>query len=424
MSVPHEEIKQSLETIYVKTAFDWKSCPEKFRPAFKQAIMDTLNENNLSAKARKLDLDSGKIVITDDEMHIVVAFLNAYPNIKSLSLGTETVTPIGVDILSSNQTLERLIITSNKILDQGAIALSKMKLKVLCAIYCEIGDIGAHALALNNTLEKLFLNGNPITDIGVEALAKNSKIKKLELQSISIEDMDVFQFFIDNTTLLSLDLSGNENLDNTALMFLSLNRSIYHLGLRDTPIPPIGLRALLNNPVLSSLDLEGDYENIEVDKRIFLELSKAKTLLSLNLNGMDTQFYDEDALNLSFNTSLEYLDVRSTGITEQGLFALLRNRQNSMDELNNQRVALFMGRHPRLGKESRIRFLAEPLVEKILEYAEPKPPLEIEHSLGKDVERSLMLRFTPAALTQKLARRQTLEEQSDLPPGKRPKIKE
>jgi hypothetical protein len=123
-----------------------------------------INKNNLG--------DDGAAALARD---------GALPSLKHLDVSENGIGPTGTTALATKTSLQSLVISGNRIGDDGAKALGKLRLKSLTAAFAGIGDGGAIALA-DATIPKLDLQDNDIGDDGAKALAAATHLRELNLR--------------------------------------------------------------------------------------------------------------------------------------------------------------------------------------------------------------------------------------------------
>lgn len=132
----------------------------------------------IDQEANSLNLSNRKI--TDEHIPVLLAFLKAHPEIRTLDLSCNLLSDSGAIKLADNKTLRSLDIGANQIGDDGAIAFSGNEtLHSLGMIGCQVANNGAIALAGNKALKDLRLRHNRIGDIGMIALAGSTTLKSL-----------------------------------------------------------------------------------------------------------------------------------------------------------------------------------------------------------------------------------------------------
>jgi len=153
--------------------------------------------------------------------------------------------------------------------------------------FVEVSDL-SHLEKLN-ALTKLALNGKEITDLLLKGLLPLKSLKRLELRSTGITD------------------AGLENLSSlTSLYFLSLQQS--------ANVTDAGLKKLNSLKSLTSLNLWGT----KITDNGVMELASSfKSLKNLVL--LDTNITDSCVKDLSKLTSLEYLCVKRTKLSDKAV---------------------------------------------------------------------------------------------------------
>lgn len=250
--------------------------------------------------SRILDLE-GRHLTTEDIINKIIPFLKRHPGLTKVNLNRNEIGDEGAIALATVDTLTHLYLNSNLISDEGTKALANTKFKTL------------------------HLSGNFIDNNGVGALAK-SGFTKVDLSYNNIVDNINYWGFINNTTITSLNLSGNEVmpdclehliLDNQTLQTLilcSMNNYTYKFLFITTKIT----EALANNKI-TTLHLSNN--NIEDDDVIILYKSGNKTLKNLDLS--NNNITDKGAKYLAYMLTLKKLSLRNCQIRYDGVMNLM-----------------------------------------------------------------------------------------------------
>lgn len=171
-----------------------------------------------------------------EDMVDVYNFLKSHPQITTIDLSNNNLSPKHVIGLSRLKQLESINLDNNCVGKVGASLLSALpNLKALYLINNEIGDVGATYLASAKCLEKLFVDQNGIGEVGVASLARLS-LKQLNLSGNKIGQTGLNHVFsmvkLTHLYLYDISLSNEEISGLTSLAELKvLNLGKNHISL-------------------------------------------------------------------------------------------------------------------------------------------------------------------------------------------------
>lgn len=232
----------------------------------------------------------------------------------------------------------------DRIGDEGAVLLSQALaknsyIKIIKLIFQNIGDTGAKALAKIDTIEELHLGDNNIKLEGAKALARaNLKILSLDTNSICIDEeykllatksiQETIEAFIENKSILELDLSGNNIPDNNIAQLINRNTAIKKLLIYSSDLTDEALKYIANNKTIEYLNLSGNYN---ISDKGAEHISKNTSLQILGMS--PSKITDKGADFLSKHSTLKELHIMDNNITIKGLNYILSNVYNKNNQL-------------------------------------------------------------------------------------------
>ena len=243
-------------------------------------------------------------------------------------------------------TLQKLVISSNKISDDGAIAFSKcLKTNTTLIeldmsrnnITCKGASVIAEAIQVNTALQKLNISLNKISDDGAiafsECLKTNTTLIELNMfgNSITCKGASVIAEAIQvNTALQKLYISLNIISDDGAIAFsecLKTNTTLIELNMFGNNITCKGAsviaEAIQVNTALQKLNVS--HNEISDDGAIaFSECLKTNTTLielDMSWNNITCKGASVIAEAIQVNTALQKLNVSHNEISDDGAIA-------------------------------------------------------------------------------------------------------
>lgn len=238
----------------------------------------------------------------------VARLIETNPHLEILYLGCNLIEAAGsktlADTLRTNQSVTGLWLKRNPLGIAGTKAIADMlqhnrTIRTLDLVTTQMGPEGLSALLEvllhhNRTVERLYLGGN---EIGVESCHQIAAVLER------------------NPVLKALLLNVNDLGDEGATILASVlqqNRTLTELGLASNGITQLGaatiFTALAEHPALQKLDLG---------------YSPSTKVLRAKPNFIGDEGAREVAQFLRWNTTLQQLDLRRTGITRAGIKVLL-----------------------------------------------------------------------------------------------------
>ncbi len=245
----------------------------------------------------------------------------------------------------------------DRISDEGAILLSQALaknsyIKIVKLVFQNIGSKGAIALAKVNSLEELYLGENNIKLEGAKALARtNLKILSLDTNAICINEehellpiesiQETIEAFIENKTILELDLSGNDIPDENVAQLINRNTTIKKLLIYSSCLTDKALKYIENNKTIEYLNLS----NNNISDKGAEYISKNTNLQTLGIS--KSKITDKGADFLSNHPHLKALHMMDNNITIKGLEYILSNTHNKNNQLEKVVVQTDYNKIPR-----------------------------------------------------------------------------
>jgi Ran GTPase-activating protein (RanGAP) involved in mRNA processing and transport len=264
------------------------------------------NDGRLDLCKQNLGIEGAKLIVNA---------LKDNTCVKHLLLGTNKIGNEGAKMLSQviqqNHALETLYLGCNHIEAEGAIAI------------CE-------ALEANTDIKSVWFKRNPIGKKSVPALIqllkKNKNIATLDLVNTCLEDgfLDLFDYFMENTTVERLYLSGN---------YLTINH-LKKLG-----------NMLAHNTALKALFVSVNAFGDEGAKYLAHGLAKNAILEELSVASCGIRADGMVALveGLSKYKNLTYLDAGYASSTRA-----LHSQANEIDDLAAEKLLQLVEKSPKL----------------------------------------------------------------------------
>ena len=248
-------------------------------------------------------------------------------DLRKNSIGKVGATAMAGMLRCSSSTLTKLNMSSNKLYDEGAVAIDEMfkqntKLIVLNIGLNSIGDMGALAMAgmlkCNTTLREMDISGNSICEWGAIAVAEmlklNTTLTNLHMSqnSVGTEGARAMAVMLEsNATLTVLNISENMVGIEGALAIaemLKYNATLTVLDISENTIGAMGAgaisEALKHNTTLTELNISGNFVGIE-GALVLAEMLKFNTTLE-RLYMIDFTIGDEGAKTLVESLKMNY----------------------------------------------------------------------------------------------------------------------
>lgn len=230
-----------------------------------------------------------------------------------------------------------------KIGDEGAVFLSRALaknsyIKIVKLIFQNIGDKGAQALATVENIEELYLGENNIKLAGTKALARtNLKILSLDDNSICINEEfepaaaesigDTIEAFIENKTIIELDLSKNGIPNENIAQLINRNTIIKKLLIYSSYLTDKALKYIEHNKTVEYLNVSNN--NISDKGAEYISKNTGLQILGIS----QCEITDKGAVFLSHHSNLKELYITGNNITVQGLEDILYNIRNKNNHL-------------------------------------------------------------------------------------------
>lgn len=247
-----------------------------------------------------------------------IASLQAVPSLQSLSLNSTRVTDAGLGPLALLPSLLRLELMNCNLTPEAFVAIGKFPaLEVLMLDRSrELDDTGLDQICNASTLKSLSLNECVgLTDKGLVSLAKAPGLEELRLNRSGISGVGLGQA-VAKGGLKSLKL----------------------LAISATPISLPGARAVNSIKTLESLDIG---LIVGMNDVYFLEFVEGmKNLKDLNIEGARGIVGQSFAKIKVMSNSLETLNVKDSGVVDQGLGFLKGHKKLKFIDLSNTSVTL------------------------------------------------------------------------------------
>jgi Leucine-rich repeat (LRR) protein len=231
------------------------------------------------------------------------------PYLTTLNLSLTRITDHGMKELKNAPGIVELDLQyAEQITDEGTAALKGWKrLKRLNLRGTKITDNTLGHLAGLPTLESLDIGFAQFTDSGLENLALLPNLKEVTIGGNKLTDAGL-RFLRQLSGLTYLDLSGSQRTDS---------------GLWSVSITELGMDSVATLKELQELRLGGT----AVSARWLEKLKGLQKLERLSLQD-DRRLGDDAAPVLGSFTSLRWLDVKGTAMTEKGIAELRRQLPN------------------------------------------------------------------------------------------------
>ena len=323
-----EGLKSNSTLVDLDVSWNYITC--KGASAFGEAL-------EVNDALQKLDISDNRI--SDDGAIALSECLEANSTLIELKMSSNNIScKVADKKFYMNNALQKLDISSNKISDDGTIALSdclranttlrevkmsgnNVTLKIISAI--------AKSIEVNySILQKLDISNSKISDSGIIAFSKYLHISLTELD-ISGNDITyqgasaIAKFMQMNTTLQKLNISNNTISDNGAVAFcefLKTNATLTELSMLGNSITCKGARAIAEamqiNTTLQTLDISAN--EISDDGAMafseFLKINAALTELNISRDYFTRKGANAVAEAIQVNTSLKSLTLCNVGM--------------------------------------------------------------------------------------------------------------
>ena len=304
------------------------------------AIAEVLKVNDT---LQKLDISHNEIC--NDGAIAISECLKTNSTLVDLDVSWNYITCKGArafgEALKENDALQKLDISGNRISDDGAMALSEcleanstlIELKMSRNnISCKAADNNFY---VNNALQKLDLSSNKISDDGAMALSECLKVNttlielKMSGNNITLKILSAIARYIEvNSTLQKLDIS-NSKISNSGIISFSkyLHISLVELDISGNSITCQGASAIAEfmqmNTTLQKLNISNNTisDNGAVAFSEFLKTDTTLTELNMSANSITCNGASVIAEAMQINTTLQALDISANEISDDGAIA-------------------------------------------------------------------------------------------------------
>ena len=304
------------------------------------AIAEVLKVNDT---LQKLDISHNEIC--NDGAIAISECLKTNSTLVDLDVSWNYITCKGArafgEALEENDALQKLDISGNRISDVGAMALSEcleanstlIELKMSRNnISCKAADNNFY---VNNALQKLDVSSNKISDDGAMALSECLKVNttlielKMSGNNITLKILSAIARYIEvNSTLQKLDIS-NSKISNSGIISFSkyLHISLVELDISGNSITCQGASAIAElmqmNTTLQKLNISNNTisDNGAVAFSEFLKTDTTLTELNMSANSITCNGASVIAEAMQINTTLQALDISANEISDDGAIA-------------------------------------------------------------------------------------------------------
>ena len=324
-----------------------------------RAIAEVLQVNGT---LQKLDMSHNEIC--DDGTIALSEGLKSNSTLVDLDVSWNYITCKGAsafgEALEVNDTLQKLDISDNKISDDGAIALSEcleanstlIELKMSRNnISCEVAD---KKFYVNNALQKLDISSNKITDDGAIALSEclraNTTLIEVKMSgnniTLGIISAIAKSIEVNYSTLQKLDISNSKISDSGIIAFSKyLHISLTELDISGNDITCQGASAIAKfmrmNTTLQKLNISNNTisDNGAVAFSEFLKTDATLIELSMSANSITCKGARVIAEAMQINTTLQTFDISANEISDDGAMAFSKclKINTTLSELNMSR---------------------------------------------------------------------------------------
>lgn len=252
--------------------------------------------------------------------------LNELPDLTYLNLSLTHITDQGMQEIKNLTGITELnLYFAEYVTDEGLAAIKGWKkLKTLNIHGTKISDSTLEHISGLTLLESLNVGSAMLTDVGLERLTTLPNLKALTIGGNELGDAGL-QALRQIPTLAFLDLSGRQGTDS----------NVWAISLTET-----GLEAILTLKNLRELRVGCTSIGVGIEGTKFAEVSAMSVtplwlermkslprLEKLKLQGCD-RLKDESVKTLIAMPALKEVDLKGTGITEQGVAALRAAKPN------------------------------------------------------------------------------------------------
>lgn len=257
------------------------------------------------------------IVMKGDQFHD--GHLDHLPNVASLEIKSAEITDAGLQKLRRIRSLTTCWLHCPKVTDAGIASLAA--LPALSEVFLndcpEVTDRGLLEL---KRAQRLVLFGSNFTDQTLTVLKAFPNLQQLTLRSDLLTD-DGVGALTDLPRLNTLDLSHCHHLTDAALLRISEIENLETLGIRGSNITDAGLESVGKLPRLTELIISACEDRMPEG----LQITDAGLTHIQNLRGLKTLsiqacpgITDASLSVLQSLTSLQFLQLKETGITQEG----------------------------------------------------------------------------------------------------------
>ena len=241
-----------------------------------------------------------------------IAALTKPTRLRSLELGSTSITDASLGQIASFPALETLGVSRTRVTGEGLKLLAKSPVKQLRAESLGLKDSDIESLSTLTRLEELTLSDDTLTGEGFRSFKGRGSLRFLNLKSAKLSPLGV-QRIAEISTLASLTLREGQ-FDEVLFKTICGQGRIETFNLVDCTIPEAALRLLATTPALKSVNLRGAKITGAGFKGIAPQLSVTNVLLGKT---------DVDDVGLAHvvrafpNVTVLYLD--ETAITDAGM---------------------------------------------------------------------------------------------------------
>jgi hypothetical protein len=251
--------------------------------------------------------------------------------VKALNLSSSEISVADLVHIAKLTGLQKLILDGRPVTDGGLAQLVKLTgLQTLSLIGTQVTDAGLAHLVKLTGLQYLYLSETKVTDAGLAHLVKLTGLQDLSLDRTHVTDAGLAHL-VKLTGLQTLYLSGPQITD-AGLAHLVKLTGLQTLWLDGTHVTDAGLAQLVKLTGLQHLSLRGT----QITDAGLAQLVKLTGLQTLWLNR--TQITDAGLAQLVKLTGLQDLSLRGTQITDAGLAHLVKLTGLQVLSLNGTQI--------------------------------------------------------------------------------------
>lgn len=272
---------------------------KEFYDLLKKIESNEYKEEKLSLTVSFFGEDPDAFILDDESAILLAGTLKQNNFIKNVNLTGNHIGDKGAIALASVNNLEALNLYSNYIDNEGAIALAKSNFKSLSLKENFIETIKEDNILINAFIENksiinLDLYNNNLSELFVSQLIINNKsIKTLNLSLNNITD-NVLARTKENTTLKELFLDRN-NITDKGIEYICENYSIENLCLNGTNITDKGIKLLSKHPTIKKLSIGGCHNITPEGLQYFIGSNFEEINVNGNKISTEMEFYFQQA---------------------------------------------------------------------------------------------------------------------------------